>query len=232
MRFFPEIHPVANSPIPDSDYAIFSWRQQSYQVGSPESDTDDMTAVPAIAIGEPGPSKLPASSAAVAAGPTPTLHLHNPAQPLPVPPAYRNPSYYIFRPTPIPKVSPPSSAGRSSRRSSRKKDREDEANDGVPKLMKQFEKFHNENGVRTVMGSIGPVKNGERISGVRWTGRRLTFTRSQDAPESRIPPCLHFSEIRAEARVRATRCYTRKLWVWRSGEHWHMANYASDLIFV
>lgn len=32
----------------------------------------------------------------------------------------------------------------------------------MPKLMKQFEKFHSENGVRTVMGNIGSVKNGEQ----------------------------------------------------------------------
>lgn len=32
--------------------------------------------------------------------------------------------------------------------------------DGVPNFKKEFERFHGENGVRTVMGSIGPVNNG------------------------------------------------------------------------
>lgn len=61
-----------------------------------------------------------------------------------------------------PKVSPaPSSTGRSSQRSSRKKENnEKEEGDGVPKLVKQFEKFHSENGVRTVIGSVGSVHNG------------------------------------------------------------------------
>ncbi|KXN91482.1 hypothetical protein AN958_00744 [Leucoagaricus sp. SymC.cos] len=145
----------------DSDYTIFSWRQQHYQFDSPNTITNGEDRVPSIAIGEPGPSRLPAASEAPT-GPTPTLHLHNPAQLLPAPPAYRNPSYYAYHPAPTPKPSPtPSVTGRSSRRSnrSRREKDEDDGKDGVPKLMKQFEKFHNENGVRTVMGSIGPVKN-------------------------------------------------------------------------
>ena len=32
--------------------------------------------------------------------------------------------------------------------------------DGVPAFKREFEKFHGENGVRTVIGSIGPVNNG------------------------------------------------------------------------
>ncbi len=32
---------------------------------------------------------------------------------------------------------------------------------GMPKHKKDFIDFHNANGVRTVMGSIGPVKDGE-----------------------------------------------------------------------
>ena len=34
-------------------------------------------------------------------------------------------------------------------------------NDGVPKFKKDFFKFHNQNGVRTVIGTIGPVKGGK-----------------------------------------------------------------------
>jgi hypothetical protein len=32
--------------------------------------------------------------------------------------------------------------------------------DGVPKFKKQFNRFHEENGVRTVIGSIGSAQNG------------------------------------------------------------------------
>jgi hypothetical protein len=33
-------------------------------------------------------------------------------------------------------------------------------NDTMLDHRKQFEEFHNQNGVRTIMGSIGPVQNG------------------------------------------------------------------------
>jgi hypothetical protein len=32
--------------------------------------------------------------------------------------------------------------------------------DGVPKFKKQFNRFHEENGVRTVLGTIGSAQNG------------------------------------------------------------------------
>lgn len=129
---------------PDSDYKIFTWRQQQHEFDSPTPN------------GEPGPSKLLAS-VTVPRESSPTLYLHNPTQPLPAPTAYRNPSYYAFHPVMTPEASlTPSTAGRCSRQSKKK-----DGKDGVPKLVKQFEKFHSQNGVRTVMGSIGPVKNGE-----------------------------------------------------------------------
>lgn len=92
----------------------------------------------------------------------PTLHLHNPKEPMPTPPAYLNASYYMFHPSqvhvPSTKRSPtPSNA--STRKSKKGKNTNDE-NDGIPKFKKEFERFHSENGVRTVMGSIGPVQNG------------------------------------------------------------------------
>jgi hypothetical protein len=34
--------------------------------------------------------------------------------------------------------------------------------DSVPKHKKEFDDFHTSNGVRTITGSIGPVKNGTR----------------------------------------------------------------------
>ena len=36
--------------------------------------------------------------------------------------------------------------------------------DGVPKFKKDFYNFHNENGVRTVIGSVGPIRDGESDS--------------------------------------------------------------------
>lgn len=51
----------------------------------------------------------------------------------------------------------------SARAKSQKSKRAAAKNKGVseePKHKKEFEKFHSENGVRTVMGSIGPVQNG------------------------------------------------------------------------
>lgn len=39
---------------------------------------------------------------------------------------------------------------------------------GVAKHRRDFEKFHDENGVRTVMGSIGPVDNGTCLCIWKW----------------------------------------------------------------
>lgn len=93
-----------------------------------------------------------------------TLHIHNPSIPLPEPPAYRNPSFYLFSPTQSqiglaqrsPK--PPSVKSRKSTKNKKGLTTPEE-----PKHKKEFEKFHSENGVRTVMGSIGPVQNGTLV---------------------------------------------------------------------
>ena len=119
----------------DSDYTILSWRQKS----------------------------MPAESSSIA-----TLYLHNPSSPLPSPPAYYNPSFYAFKGRTS--LSPPRKVGsrgtsiRSgrSRKSVRSGFSEGIGDDGLPKHKKDFLQFHNENGVRTVIGSIGPVKDGER----------------------------------------------------------------------
>lgn len=117
----------------DSDYTIFKWRQKSASESSP--------------------------------GHTPTLHLHNPKQPLPVPSSYRNPSFYLFRengPT-ASSIRSPSRLGarsvKSGKSSRRKSQLQEDDDDGIPKFKKEFEKFHSENGVRTILGSIGPVKD-------------------------------------------------------------------------
>ncbi|KAF6763850.1 hypothetical protein DFP72DRAFT_873586 [Ephemerocybe angulata] len=96
---------------------------------------------------------------------TPTLHLHNPDTPLPEPPAYCNASYYLFHPLRAHHCREggggsraPSRAG-SRRTNGSKKGEAAEEKSLMPKIRRDFEKFHSENGVRTVMGSIGPVEN-------------------------------------------------------------------------
>ncbi|KAF8077692.1 hypothetical protein FPV67DRAFT_1462700 [Lyophyllum atratum] len=144
----------------DSDYTIFVWRQNQ----------------PAAATGA---TLMPASfatasssggSSSQAPPDTPTLHLHNPGVPLPPSTGYRNPSYYIFRRqthrvSPVPSTrSKKSQRTKASRRTNPSNAEEEEEVDTTPRHKKEFEKFHSENGVRTVMGSIGPVQNGASAS--------------------------------------------------------------------
>jgi len=114
----------------ESDYTIFIWRQKSVGEGQ-----DSM----------------------------PVLHIRNPEQPLPEPPAYQNPSFYQFHPR-HPSVSPSqskrSNGDRGSVKSGRsKKTAKTELKDHTPQHKKDFERFHNENGVRTILGNIGPVED-------------------------------------------------------------------------
>ncbi|KAI0929190.1 hypothetical protein AcW1_006204 [Taiwanofungus camphoratus] len=91
----------------------------------------------------------------------PVLHLRDPDESLPSPPAYQNSSFYIF----IPKPSIPSPRSQSSAESTpvkgkaRKETKTVKQQDNTPKYRQEFEKFHSENGVRTILGSIGPVNN-------------------------------------------------------------------------
>lgn len=125
----------------DSDYTIYVWRISSYEKSTgPESSQNS------------------------------TLHLHNPKLPLPTPPAYSNPSFYLCRPRPAsPKPSTlPRSKSRNRSQSvmtgkSRRSALEEDRRDGLPKHKKEFLAFHNENGVRTITGSVGPVQNGEAL---------------------------------------------------------------------
>ncbi|KAG7092635.1 hypothetical protein E1B28_008977 [Marasmius oreades] len=135
----------------DSDYTIFVWRQK--QQNPPENDPLGMAAS--------------ISSIASNIACTPTLHLHDPSQPLPQAPEYTNPSYYAFKPPRHPTGrSTPSQHSVSTRRKSKKAKGNGSIypgvigeGDAVPKHKHEFNKFHSENGVRTVMGSIGPVQN-------------------------------------------------------------------------
>lgn len=47
-----------------------------------------------------------------------------------------------------------------SKKSRRGGDESDEEPGGIPKFVKEFHRFHSENGVRTVKGDIGPVSGG------------------------------------------------------------------------
>lgn len=145
----------------DSDYTIFVWRQQ--QDASHHQSTLDGTG-----------SSQPRHN--------PTLHLHNPTKPLPSPLSYLNPAFYLFSPsralhpgTRSSSVSPKprSSKSRKSKASKHTINSKNSKDDGLLTHQKAFEKFHGENGVRTVMGSIGPVQNGAFISSVTDNDRRL-----------------------------------------------------------
>ncbi|KAH7888821.1 hypothetical protein F5I97DRAFT_1965655 [Phlebopus sp. FC_14] len=119
----------------ESDYTIFVWRQKS-----------------------------PSTSASNNAAAMSTLHVHDPTEQLPKlpkPPAYRNTAFYLFEPSRA--ASPLAHSERSTKshkgKNPKKSGKGGDDDLGVAKHRKAFEKFHSENGVRTVMGSIGPVQN-------------------------------------------------------------------------
>jgi len=198
----------------DSDYTIFVWRRQqqddehSHHTKAPEPDllpvaSSSKTTLP-VAPAMNGNRSTMAS--------TPTLHLHNPKKPLPASPAYCNPSYYVFHSPPRAhtpagsRKSPVPSRASTSRRSKKGKNgsfEEESGDDGVPKFKKQFDRFHSENGVRTVMGSIGPVQNGEYFRSI--DAHILTLglhcTCSPYASQIGLSTCIHFSQVCSEARV-------------------------------
>ncbi|KAJ3868370.1 hypothetical protein EV359DRAFT_32523 [Lentinula novae-zelandiae] len=139
----------------DSDYTIFVWRQQ--QISPPEDDP----AAPSSSV-----SSTSASMTTAVLPRNPILHLHDPHQPLPIPPDYQNASYYVFHPS-HQKIHSSARSNRSTKSKStiRKDNRsksikgQDTEDDLKPSFKQAFDKFHGENGVRTVMGSIGPVQN-------------------------------------------------------------------------
>lgn len=95
-----------------------------------------------------------------------TIHLRNPNKSLPGPNDYRNPSFYMFLPhqasisTAEDGISRTRSLpGNRSEKSIRSKKTTKSTKDDGPAFRKAFDKFHSENGVRTVTGSIGPIGN-------------------------------------------------------------------------
>lgn len=114
----------------ESDYTIFVWRQKA-----------------------PSTSEQPTSDI------TPTLHVHDPAAQLPEPPAYCNPSFYLFSSTRVTSPRPRSARSAKSHKSRAVHPPDADGISGVAKHRRDFERFHSENGVRTVLGTIGPVDN-------------------------------------------------------------------------
>jgi hypothetical protein len=116
--------------------------------------------------------------------PSPTLHIHDPSSPLPNPNEdYINSSFFLFRPPPPPSkfmsseqhagTKPARSTGTRSTTSKAHSKRSSataspENRNGVTlngvtidASGRPTQKFKNEQGVRTVIGSIGPVKGGQ-----------------------------------------------------------------------
>lgn len=89
----------------------------------------------------------------------PVLHVRNPDEPLPSPPEYQNMSFYMFQPKSAP--SSPVLASGNAKSSTPKKKKTADPRDATPQFKKDFERFHSENGVRTIKGTIGPVKDGK-----------------------------------------------------------------------
>jgi hypothetical protein len=151
----------STSPKSDSDYTIFAWRQQQEHEVTQDAESVASTSrvtLPPSAHPHPHPQSQSKEH-------TPTLHLHNPSDVLPQPPTYCNPSYYIFREAAALRSAQqrPTGAGKSGGKGAKgrkHKKPQQEEEDGVIPLKRDFEKFHSQNGVRTIMGSIGPVENG------------------------------------------------------------------------
>jgi len=92
----------------------------------------------------------------------PTIYLRDPSEPLPSQSSYRNPSFYLFHPD---YTVPAQPSPQHSTHSPRGKKKANAPNDAVPKHKKEFENFHTSNGVRTIVGTIGPVQNGAWAAG-------------------------------------------------------------------
>ncbi|KAG8853527.1 hypothetical protein FRB96_008129 [Tulasnella sp. 330] len=118
----------------------------------------------------PSPTSVTSTSNAPPPPASPTLFAQNPDRPLPGPSEYQNPSFYAFRPKPQPPPhhhhprsrSPNEPNGRprslrsnKSRKSMRRGSMDANEQDDYKT---KFNKFHTENGVRTVTGKIGPVE--------------------------------------------------------------------------
>ena len=201
----------------DSDYTIFSWRQHQ----PPNQDGLKDPSEPSGLL-SPTPSSY---------GQVPTLHLHKPNETLPAPPAYQNPSYYLFNPSHARAHSPNPTVRRaksmkstvSKRGTITSKKTNGTLTDVPPTHKEKFDKFHSENGVRTVMGSIGPVTNGEHYSSHQLVCHCLTSSFSSNVAKIRVQTRLYIQEVCCGQWLHPGRCCARTLWVRRFGEHWQLA---------
>jgi len=156
----------------ESDYTIFSWRRQHQNDHEDLLNKSQSHSVDLDGTTFASSSKMQLPDISVSSQPpppqhsAPTLHLHDPRKPLPTPPAYLNSAYYMFRPSKAELPSTKRSASRLSAKTSttRRSKKSEEPDDGIPKFKKEFDRFHSENGVRTVLGQIGPVQNGALCS--------------------------------------------------------------------
>ena len=201
----------------ESDYTIFVWRQQQQPSPLLSSSVSDSTH---------------------STHSTPTLHLHNPAQSLPVPPAYLNASFYLFHPSRAHHLSAhsksPSPSNRSRRSQKTKGTKHGDAakpeEDGVPSFKKQFEKFHGENGVRTVMGSIGPVHNG-KVHFPFWFISYI-IPCSPHVTQIWLPTCLHLAQVCYSEWIHSQGRGARPLWLWRPRQHRDMAHNTHAIFLI
>ena len=138
----------------------------------------------------------------------PTIYLRDPSEPLPSQSSYRNPSFYLFHPdysAPAQTSPQPSTPSPRSKKSN--------TPNGVapkPKHKKEFEDFHTSNGVRTIVGTIGPIPNGAWAASSSGTySRVLGF--SAHAPQEWVSPCVHVPKVCHEAQLYPTRCVPRAL---------------------
>lgn len=152
-----------------SDYTIFAWRRREEEHARSQLGSESGP----IASSSKTSLALPSTHAQPKVNNAPTLHMHDPEMRLPSSIEYCNPSYYVFQvrakqaevesqrsgPMTKRKDSPVPSSKNKKGKIVGLEDGSSE-DDSVPKFKKQFNRFHEENGVRTVIGSIGSVENG------------------------------------------------------------------------
>ena len=76
--------------------------------------------------------------------------------------------------------------------------------DGVPAFKRDFEKFHGENGVRTVIGSIGPANNGMSVAIFMIPADVGMMHVSSYATQVRLSARLHVAQVCAKTQIYTT----------------------------
>ena len=138
-----------------------------------------------------------------------TIYLRDPSEPLPSQSSHRNPSFYLFHSD---HTVPVQASSQHSSPSPRGKKKHGTVHDGTQKHKKEFEDFHTSNGVRTIIGTIGPVQNGTRTAASSGTYSRLIGC-STHAAQEWVSPCVYVPKVCHEAQLHPARCNPRTLWV-------------------